>query len=224
MSFVDRHSAGRRLAAGLSRFAGRGDVTVFALPRGGVPVAAEVARALGAPLEPLIVRKVGAPGAPELALGTVATGGVFVANPDVLAGVPGGSESLARAIELARAELARRERLYAAAGGGRGVELRGRTVIVVDDGAATGSGMLAAVEALRARKPARIVAALPVASREAVTRVRAVADETVVLETPQPFYAVGEFYQDFSQVPDSQVLALLEAARERNLTQAGERS
>lgn len=208
--FQDRAEAGQRLADALRRFAGRPDVLVLALPRGGVPVAYEVARALGAPLDVFLVRKLGVPGHEELAMGAIASGGVRVLNPDVVAmlGVPQGMIDAATAREMA--ELIRRERAYR--GGRPAPEVRGRTVILVDDGLATGSTMRAAVEALRARGPARLVVAVPVGARETCDAFRGEVDEVVCAVTPEPFYAVGLWYRDFGQTTDEEVRELLARA------------
>lgn len=205
--FLDRRDAGRRLAGKLGGYAGRSDVLVLALPRGGVPVAFEVARALDAPLDVFVVRKLGVPGHEELAMGAVATGGVRVLNESLLdsLGIPQDVVD-AVAAEEGR-ELERRESAYR--GGRPAPEVEGRTAILVDDGLATGATMQAAVEALRRRNPARVVAAVPVASREAREALETRADEVVCLETPEPFEAVGCWYRDFSQTRDDEVRELL---------------
>lgn len=212
--FRDRREAGRQLASQLIAYKGRPDIIVLALPRGGVPVAYEVARALGAPLDVFIVRKLGVPGYEELAMGAVATGGMRVINADVVdkLGIP---QYLIDAIaQQEEGELARRERVYR--GGRAPPQLRGRTVILVDDGLATGSTMLAAIRALRQRDPARIAVAVPVASRDTCDAMRAEADEVVCLLTPEPFQAVGRWYEDFSQTSDDEVRELLARARQRS--------
>jgi predicted phosphoribosyltransferase len=208
--FANRAEAGRELAA---RLAGpdRGSVVVLGLPRGGVPVAAEVARALEAPLDVFIVRKLGVPGRAELAFGAVASGGVEVHNDDIIASARLNS---AQIHDIARAEtdeVARRE--VALRGGEAPVELTGRTVILVDDGVATGATMCAAISGVRAHDPAAIVAAVPVAPPEVVDRMAALADEVVVLSTPSRFMSVGAFYSDFRQLRDSDVVELLRASR-----------
>src|SRR5215218_1118347 len=187
--FRDRRDAGRQLAARLDRYAGHPDVLVLGLPRGGVPVAFEVATALGAPLDVFLVRKLGVPGHEELAMGAIASGGVRVINPDVVGdwGIP---ERIIDAVAAnEQQELTRRERLY------RGTrptpDVRDKTVILVDDGLATGSTMRAAAAALRQQGPARIVAAVPVAAPAICEVFREVVDETVCAVTPDPFYAVG---------------------------------
>ncbi|HZP47741.1 MAG TPA: phosphoribosyltransferase [Vicinamibacterales bacterium] len=207
-TFADRRDAGRELAPRLEHFRGRRDVVVLGLPRGGVPVAFEVAEALDAPLDVFVVRKLGTPGQPELAIGALASGGVRVLNDDVIRsyGVPDSEiEAVARS-ELA--ELQRREDAYRE---GRAVtDLRDRVVILVDDGLATGSTMRAAVQAVRAHEPARVVAAAPVGSPDACRQLAGLADETVCAQTPERFSAVGLWYRDFSQTTDDEVRALLQ--------------
>jgi erythromycin esterase-like protein/predicted phosphoribosyltransferase len=205
--FRDRREAGRLLAAKLTAYARRPGVLVLALPRGGVPVAAEVASALGAPLDVLVVRKLGIPGYEEVAMGAVATGGMRVLNEALVErlGIPDHVIDAVAAEE--ERELKRREILYR--GGRPPPEIRGRTVILVDDGLATGATMLAAVKALRQRQPARIVAAVPVASSDTCEALKAEADEVVCAVTPQPFEAVGRWYEDFSQTTDDEVRSLL---------------
>ncbi len=205
--FRDRREAGRVLAEKLAAYANRPDVLVLALPRGGVPVAYEVARALGAPLDVFVVRKLGVPGYEELAMGAVATGGVRVLNDQLVErlGVP---EHIIDAVAAReRRELARRERLYR--GGRPPPDVRGRTVILVDDGLATGATMHAAIQALRQQNPARIVVAVPTASPETCEEMKARADDVICAITPEPFHAVGRWYQDFSQTTDEEVAALL---------------
>ena len=192
--FRDRREAGRQLAAKLAKYAGRPDVIVLALPRGGVPVAYEVARALGAPLDVFVVRKLGVPGYEELAMGAVATGGVGVLNEQLVnrLGIP---ERLIDAVAAReQQELARRERLYR--DGRPPPDVRGRTVILVDDGLATGATMHAAIEALRQLQPARIVVAVPTASPEVCEEMKAEVDDVICAITPEPFQAVG-LWTDF---------------------------
>jgi erythromycin esterase-like protein/predicted phosphoribosyltransferase len=210
MRFQNRTDAGRRLADGLTAYAGRSDVSVLALPRGGVPVAAEVARHLGAPLDVYLVRKLGVPGRPEYAMGAIAEGGVEVLDEALITrlGVP---RALVRQIAVReRLELDRRDRLYRA--GRLPAPMQGRTILLVDDGLATGLTMEAAVTALRAARPARIVVAAPVGSADTCARLRTVADEVVCVATPEPFQAVGLWYEDFAQTTDDEVRALLAAA------------
>jgi putative phosphoribosyl transferase len=183
---------------------------VLGLPRGGVPVAAEVARALAAPLDVLLVRKLGAPGQPELAIGAIAEGGVRLVNEDVLRSLGLGLDAIDRVIAAEEPELERRLRAYR--GDRPAVAVAGRTVIVVDDGLATGASMDAACRAVVARGVARLVVAVPVAAREACDRLRAVAHEVVAVATPSPFWAVGAWYSDFHQTTDEQVVDALAAA------------
>jgi predicted phosphoribosyltransferase/erythromycin esterase-like protein len=205
--FRDRREAGRLLAEKLTAYANRRDMLVLALPRGGVPVAYEVAHALGAPLDVFIVRKLGVPGYEELAMGAVATGGVRVLNPQIIdrLGIPTHLIDAVAARE--EKELARRELLYR--GGRPPPDVRSRTVILVDDGLATGATMQAAIQALRQQQPARIVVAVPTASPETCEEMRAEVDDVVCAITPEPFHAVGLWYQDFSQTTDEEVRDLL---------------
>ena len=205
--FRDRREAGRLLAAKLTGYANRPDVIVLALPRGGVPVADEVARALGAPLDVFVVRKQGVPGSEDLAMGAVATGGVRVLNDQLVnrLGIP---DHLIDAVAVREGqELARRERLYR--GGRPLLDVRDRTVILVDDGLATGATMHAAIAALRQLHPARIVVAVPTASPETCEEMRAEVDDVICAITPEPFQAVGRWYQDFAQTTDEEVQDLL---------------
>jgi predicted phosphoribosyltransferase len=208
--FLDRREAGRRLAADLAQYANRADVRVLALPRGGVPVAFEVARALDAPLDVFVVRKLGVPGHEEYAMGAIATGGVVLLNDEVVRSVGVSDASVQRVLRDERRELERREHRYR--GDRAPPDVAGRTVILVDDGLATGSTMLAAVAALRAERPAQIVVAVPVASSESCEAMRRAADKVVCSVTPEPFYAVGLWYDDFSQTSDDEVHELLEQA------------
>lgn len=209
--FLNRRDAGRQLAAKLEAYAGHGDVVVLALPRGGVPVGYEVAHALGMPLEVLTVRKLGVPRQPELAMGAVASGGAVFLNHSILQAT-GVSDTALRAVEAKeRAELDRREKLYR--GARPPVQIRGKTVIVVDDGMATGASMHAAVQALRSLQPARVVVAVPVASAEAARRLEDVVDAFVCGLTTAEFRAVGQFYRDFDPTTDEEVCGLLDAAR-----------
>jgi predicted phosphoribosyltransferase len=208
--FRDRHDAGRRLAGHLRDHANRSDVIVLALPRGGVPVGYEVATALGAPLDVFVVRKLGLPWHDEIAMGAIASGGVRVLDRDLLRIARVSEADLRRVIAVEEKELARRERQYR--GDRPFPDLRGKTVILTDDGLATGSTMRAAVEALRQEGPARIVVAVPVSSPETCDAFRGVADEVICAETPEPFRAVGAWYDDFSQTTDQEVHELLERA------------
>ncbi|MGH7231391.1 MAG: phosphoribosyltransferase [Nitrospiraceae bacterium] len=206
--FHSRREAGQALAEKLSMYAGRSDVVVLALPRGGVPVAAEVARALRAPLDVFLVRKLGVPGHEELAMGAIATGGVRVLNQDIIrkAGItPDAIEAVTRTEER---ELLRRQETYRGNRAARSV--RDRTVILIDDGLATGSTMRAAVTALRQQKPAGIVVAVPIAAADTCEDLKAEVDEIVCAVTPEPFFGVGLWYEDFTQTTDDEVRDLLE--------------
>jgi predicted phosphoribosyltransferase len=206
--FHDRVDAGRRLAAELADYAGRPDLLVLALPRGGVPVAYEVARALDAPLDVFLVRKLGVPGHEELAMGAIATGGVRVVNDSVVEMLHLPERVIDAVAEKEQRELERREAEYR--GDRPEPEVRGRTVILVDDGLATGSTMRAAAEALRHEGAARLVVAVPVAPPETCEAFRSEVDEIVCAITPDPFYGVGMWYEDFSQTTDEEVRALLD--------------
>jgi predicted phosphoribosyltransferase len=211
--FHDRVEAGRRLAADLMGYAGDPDVRVLALPRGGVPVAYEVARALGAPLDVFIVRKLGLPGHEEYAMGAIASGGTVVLGHDIVRRLRIGEAEVQRVIESERRELERRERRYR--GDRPPPDVTGRIVILVDDGLATGASMRAAVEALRQERPARIVVAVPVAAPETCAELRGEVDDVVCAVTPDPFHAVGLWYEDFSQTTDEEVADLLARAAGR---------
>lgn len=205
--FLSRQDAGRQLAARLLELGSWPQTTVLGLPRGGVPVAAEVARALGAPLDVFLVRKLGVPGYEEIALGAMASGGARVFNEDLLARLRLSERTLAELEAREGAELARREGLYRA--GRPPLQLAGRTALLVDDGTATGATMRVAAQAVRALHPARVVIALPVAPPDTAAALRAEADEVVCLLTPPHFRAVGQFYVDFRQTEDDEVLRLL---------------
>jgi predicted phosphoribosyltransferase len=206
------------LAESLTKYANRPDVLILALPRGGLPVAYEVARALNAPLDIFLVRKLGVPGQRELAMGAIATGGVRVLNEDVVRflGIP--EEIIDRVAEEEMQELYRRERSYR--GTNPPPEIPGHTVILIDDGLATGSTMRAAIAALKEMNPSRIVVAVPVAARETCEELSREVDEIICLTTPEPFQAVGLWYQNFSQTTDEEVRELLEQASQRAKGQA----
>lgn len=208
--FTDRFEAGRLLAERLRGYADRTDVVVLGLPRGGVPVAFEVAHALRVAMDILLVRKLGLPGQEELAMGAIASGGGRVLNEDVLRQAAVGDSVLQRVVERESRELERREAHYRA--DRAPVEVHGRVVVVVDDGAATGASMRVAVAALRKGAPARVVVGLPVASCEAVETLRKEADEVVAVLTPDYFLGVGRWYGDFRQVSDAEVRELLARA------------
>ena len=207
MPYRDRADAGRVLAGMLSAYANREDVLVLALPRGGVPVGHEVAQALRAPLDVFLVRKLGVPGQEELGMGALASGGVRVLNDAVLRSLDIPPDVVKAVTARERNELERRERLYRDDLPPPNVS--GRTVILVDDGLATGSTMRAAVTALRRQGPARIVVAVPAAATATCNELRAEADEVVCPATPEPFYSVGAWYEDFAQTTDQQVHDLL---------------
>src|SRR5437773_4142064 len=210
MRFKNRTEAGRLLAAKLLCHSSTPALLVLALPRGGVPVAYEVASALRAPLDIFLVRKLGVPGHEEYAMGALATGGVRILNPDAVQHLGISEDVIEKVVAKEKAELERREREYR---GSRPVpELRGRTVMIVDDGLATGSSMRAAVAALRQKQPARIIVAVPVGAPDTCADLHREADEAVCARQPEPFYAVGAWYQDFSQTTDEEVRALLAEA------------
>jgi len=210
MVFRDRIEAGQELAQKLMKYAGRSDVLVLALPRGGVPVGFEVAQALHAPLDVFLVRKLGLPGHEELAMGAIATGGVRVLNDDVVRYQRVSPATIDAVAQAEQAELERRERDYR--GDRPASDVRGKTVILVDDGLATGASMRAAVKALREQHPDRIVVAVPVGSRETCGEFQEDADETICARMPEPFYAVGAWYDDFSPTTDREVRELLQRA------------
>lgn len=219
---ANRREAGALLAGQLRRFSGRDDVVVLALPRGGVPVGYEVARALGAGLDVFVVRKLGFPGQPELAMGAIASGDVRVLNDDVLALYPVSREAIEAVTRAERLELARRERTYR---DGRSlVPVEGRVAILVDDGLATGSTMRAAVLAVRRLNPARVVVAVPVGARETCQALGRLADDLVCLMMPEPFRAVGLWYYDFSETTDEEVRQLLAAHRGNKANSVSQRS
>lgn len=209
--FTDRADAGRQLAAALAGTVTDPHAVVLGLPRGGLPVAAEIAAGLGLPLDVLCVRKLGVPFQRELAMGALASGGAVVRNEDVLAMVPAAEAAFQRVLAEERSELERRERAYR--GDAPSLEVRARTVIVVDDGLATGATMEAAVQALRSLDARSIIVAVPVGSPEAVERIREHADAVVCLRAPMLFGSVGSFYEQFDQTTDDEVTALLAAAR-----------
>ncbi|TAM81409.1 MAG: phosphoribosyltransferase [Acidobacteria bacterium] len=206
--FQNRTEAGRKLASKLSSYCGWPDVLVLALPRGGVPVGAEIARALHVPLDVFVVRKLGVPWNPELAMGAVATGGVRVLDEDIVQSLAIPPEEIAKVAAGEEIELERRERAYR--GGRVRHTIAGKKVILVDDGIATGSTMRAGVAALRKLQPARVVVAAPVASHASCTMLRRVADEVVCVIEAEDFFAIGEWYEDFTQLTDDDVQNLLE--------------
>ena len=210
MRFLDRADAGRQLAEQLTPYAGRSDVVVLGLPRGGLPVAHEVARELRVPLDAFLVRKLGVPGRAELAMGAIAEGGVEVLNDDVIHGLTIPQKVVQQVAVRERLELDRRDALYR--GGRPHAAIRDRIVILVDDGLATGSTMQAAVTALRRLDPARIIVAVPVGASDTCNRLARFADEVVCLMAPEPFQAVGLWYEQFTQTTDDEVTRLLTPA------------
>jgi putative phosphoribosyl transferase len=213
MIFHNRHHAGKVLAKKLMpRYANRPDTVVLGLPRGGVPVAYEVARALHVPLDVFIVRKLGLPGHEELAMGAIASGGTIVLNESLVEALAIPPEIIRSVTATETRELLRREREYRA--GYAPPDLRDCTLILVDDGLATGATMRAAADALRHKNPSRIVVAVPTAAPETCTEFRQEVDEIICAQTPEPFYGVGFWYEDFSQTTDAEVRELLARARE----------
>jgi predicted phosphoribosyltransferase len=205
--FSDRWAAGRLLAENLRAYAGRPDVLVLGLPRGGVPVAFEVARALGVRFDIFLVRKLGAPGQEELAMGAIASGGIVVINDEVVEALQIPWDLVEAEIARERMELARRDLLYRS--GRKPLDVTGQVVILVDDGLATGSTMRAAVSALRRKRPTGLIVAVPTAARSTCEEFRAIADDCICTITPDPFQAVGLWYDDFEQISDRQVCDLV---------------
>jgi len=210
MIFANREEAGRKLASYLGKYANRKDVIVLAVPRGGVPVAFEVAKALQLPLDIFVLRKLGVPGHEELAFGAIGSGGVRVLDTDIVESLGLSDLIIEQVTRTERAELARREQTYR--GGRPALDVRGKTAILVDDGIATGSSLRAGVRALRQMEPAAVVIAAPVAPRSTVNRLRREVDDLVCIAMPDLFYGVGQFYDDFSQISDEDVMELLECA------------
>jgi putative phosphoribosyl transferase len=213
LPFDDRTEAGRLLAQAVHGYRGRDDLLVLALPRGGVPVAAEVAADLDAPLDLMLVRKLGVPGQPELAMGAIATGGVQVLNPDIVNGLGISEATIDRVAATEGLELERRARVYR--GERPPPRIRGSCVILIDDGLATGATMRAAVSAASAQEPSTLVVAVPVASSDALDLLEPTVDDLVCLATPEPFFGVGRWYAAFPQTSDDEVRSLLADARVR---------
>jgi putative phosphoribosyl transferase len=213
LPFDDRVAAGRLLAEAMRGYRDRDDLLVLALPRGGVPVAAQVADALNAPLDLMLVRKLGVPSQPELAMGAIATGGVQVLNPDIVRALSISDHTIDRVAQVEGRELDRRARAYR--GDRPPPALRGACVVLIDDGLATGATMRAAVAAARAQQPAELVVAVPVASAEALDLIEATVDDLVCLAAPEPFLGVGRWYAAFPQTSDAEVRALLAEADAR---------
>jgi putative phosphoribosyl transferase len=210
--FANRADAGRRLALRLQKYADRDDVIVLGIPRGGVPVAFQIAETLHAPLDVFLLRKLGVPGHEELAFGAIASGGVRIIDQQIIRALSISEFEIEAVTAREQNELNREEQVYH--GGRAPLPVTGQTVILVDDGVATGASLLAGIQALRQRKPAKIVVAVPVASQAAADRVAREVDEFVCIATPEPFYAVGQFYQDFSQVSDEEVVTMPERSHE----------
>jgi putative phosphoribosyl transferase len=218
MRFKNRTEAGRFLAQRLTAYTNRPDVLVLALPRGGVPVAYEVAAALNVPLDIFLVRKLGVPGHEELAMGAIASGGVCVLNEDVIRYMRIPEQLIERVVAQEQQELERREQAYR--DGHSAPNVRDQTVILIDDGLATGSTMRAAAFALKQQRPTGVVVAVPVAAAETCDEFRAEVDEVICAVTPEPFYAVGLWYEDFTQTTDEEVRELLARAADRQATAA----
>lgn len=211
MILPDRHEAGRRLATKLQGYTGRDDVVVLGLPRGGVVVAFELANALGAPLDVYLVRKLGVPGHEELAMGAIASGGAAILNQDVIRAANVTEDDITAVAGREKKVLEQRERLYR--GHSEPIRLAGKTVVVVDDGLATGATMRTALRAIREQAPAQVIVAVPVAPPETCARLEVEADEVVCLSTPEPFFSIGSWYLDFTQTSDGEVMDLLKEAR-----------
>lgn len=216
MRFQDRRAAGRALATRLMEYADQPDVVVLALPRGGAPVGYEVALALNAPLDVFLVRKLGTPGQEELAMGAIASGGIRVLNPDVVEGLAISERVIDQIAATEGLELARRAQVYR--DDRPAMQVKDRIVILVDDGLATGATMRAALIALRQEQPRRLVAAVPIAPEATCRALGSVADEAICLETPEPFYGVGLWYDDFAPTSDDEVRELLRQSAERGAT------
>ncbi|MDE3090423.1 MAG: phosphoribosyltransferase [Chloroflexota bacterium] len=213
MLFQDRRDAGQQLAAQLGFLRGDPSVIVLGIPRGGVVVAAEIARALGAPLDIFIAHKIGAPFNPELAIGALTGSGDLVLDEELIDQLRLNADEIGRAVEKQRCEIERRLAVFRK--GRLPLDVRGKTVVITDDGIATGSTMLAALIALRKQSPARLILAIPVGPADTVTRLARECDQTIVLGTPEPFWAVGRFYLRFDQTSDAEVIELLADATRR---------
>jgi putative phosphoribosyl transferase len=208
----NRKDAGLALASRLREYSGGENAVVLGLPKGGVPVAFEIAKSLEVPLDVFVAGKLGFPGQPELAMGAVTSQGIRVFNADLLEQSGYSGEELERLVHRKILELERKEALFRQGGAPAGIE--GRTIIIVDDGAATGASMRAALQALRRMNPKTVIAAVPVASEEGLHAIEQEADETVCLQTPSPFHSVGQWYEDFRQVEDEEVIGCLHEAKE----------
>lgn len=219
--FRDRTDAGRELARRLSTYSARPELLVLAVPRGGVPVGYEIAHALGAPLDVLLVRKLGVPGYPELAMGAIAAGGLQVLNQDILTELDIPESAIEDVVAREKLELLRRERVFRS--GRPPLAVRGSNIIVVDDGLATGATMRAALEMLRLQRPASLTVAVPVAAEESCDGIRKLSDTFICLATPEPFDGIGAWYHDFSQLSDADVCALLARAWHESTQHGNER-
>lgn len=213
MPFVDRHDAGRRLASALAFLKGRNNLLILAVPRGGVVVGAEVARALDAPLDVAIARKIGAPGNPELAIGAVAADGTTVLDEALVSALDVPQSYIAEATERERAEIERRLRIYR--NGRPAPVIANKAVVVVDDGVATGATILAAIRSLRKQDPSELILAVPVGPPDTINTLSHEVDRVVVLETPAQFYAVGAYYEIFDQTTDREVVELLQETAQK---------
>ena len=210
MYFLDRTDAGQVLARGLQQYKNQPDVLILGLPRGGVPVAYEVARELNAPLDVFVVRKLGVPGHEELGMGAIATGGVRILHEGIVREVGISPETIEAVSAREQAELERRERLYR--GDRPAPTIKGRTVVIIDDGLATGSTMKAAIQAVRQQDPRRLIVAVPTAPSETCEQLKESVDHVVCALTPEPFFAVGGSYADFTQITDEEVRELIASA------------
>lgn len=217
--FADRQDAGRKLAEELTGYANKQDVVVLGIPRGGLPPAFEVAARLSAPLDVFLLRKLGVPGHEELAFGAIASGGVRVLDCEIIEALGISAQAIQHVTSTEQSELERRARMYR--GDRPALDVKGKTVILVDDGIATGSSMRAGIRALRQLQPKRIVIAVPVAPQRTCDLLKSEVDELVCLQTPPLFHAIGQFYEDFSQVTDQEVLALLDRAQWQTMKKAG---
>ena len=218
MAFADRTEAGRKLAALLAGYANRADVIVLGIPRGGVQVAVEVAAQLSVPLDVFLLRKLGIPGEEELAFGAIASGDVRILDRETIEALGISEQEIEQVTNAEQSELQRRERAYR--GSRPALDVQGKTVIFVDDGIATGSSMRAGIKALRLLQPRRIVVAVPVAPARTCNQLRSEVDELVCVRTPMFFHAIGQFYEDFTQVSDEEVLALLSSGQGSALKKA----
>ena len=213
--FQDRHDAGQQLADKLTQYAEQKDVVVLALPRGGIVVAYDICKELKLSLDIIVVRKLGVPGQEELAFGSIASGGVKVFNEDIVNSLQLSKEVIEQTITTQQQELERREKTYR--GDKEMLAVKGKTVIIVDDGLATGATMRSAIEALKQRKPKKIIVAVPVAAYSTAQSIGALVEECICLSTPYPFYGIGEWFSDFAQTTDAEVISLLKDTQDPGL-------